>query len=132
MAVYLDASAIVKLVVREAESASLLRFLRSHPTRVSSALSRVEVVRAVRNQGSEALLRAEAILARLRLLRIDDDLLAAAAHVAPGVLRSLDAIHLASATTLGGELRGIVTYDTRMSDAAELLGLHTMAPGRAK
>lgn len=128
MVIYLDSSAIVKLVVREAESAALRRFLRRRPTRVSSALARVEVVRAVRLQGPEAQARAHAVLARIRLLRIDDDVLSLAAILEPALLRSLDAIHLASARVFGAELGGVVTYDARMRDAAELLGLPVFEP----
>lgn len=128
MVIYLDSSAIVKLVVREAESAALRRFLRRRPTRVSSALARVEVVRAVRLQGPEAQARAHAVLARIRLLRIDDDVLSLAAILEPALLRSLDAIHLASARVFGAELGGVVTYDARMRDAAELLGVPVFEP----
>ncbi len=128
MAIYLDSSAIVKLVVKEAESNSLRRFLRDHPTRVSSALARVEVVRAVRTQGTEAQHRANEILGRVRLLRIDDEVLTAASLLAPGILRSLDAIHLASAAAFGAELEGLVTYDLRMAEAARLVGIAIFAP----
>lgn len=129
MAIYLDSSAIVKLVVREAESNSLRRFLRDHPVRVSSALARVEVVRAVRSQGPEAQHRANELLGRVRLLRLDDEVLTAAGILAPGVLRSLDAIHLASAAVFGIELQGLVTYDRRMAEAAKLVGIATFTPG---
>ena len=128
MAVYLDSSALVKLVVREAESAALRRFLRSHPIRVSSALARVEVTRAVRAHGPEAQLRSQAVLSRIRLLRIDDDILSEAAQLDPGILRSLDAIHLASARAFGGEMEGVVTYDARMREAAALLGYEVFVP----
>lgn len=128
MAIYLDSSAIVKLVVRESESNALRRFLREHPTRVSSALARVEVVRAVRTQGPDAQQRALDVLGRVRLLRLDDEVLTAAGRLAPDVLRSLDAIHLASATLFGNELSGIVTYDLRMAEAARLVGIRTFAP----
>lgn len=129
MAIYLDSSAIVKLVVREAESNSLRRFLRDHPVRVLSALARVEVVRAVRSQGPEAQHRANELLGRVRLLRLDDEVLTAAGILAPGVLRSLDAIHLASAAVFGIELQGLVTYDRRMAEAAKLVGIATFTPG---
>ena len=129
MAIYLDSSAVVKLVVREAESNSLRGFLRDHPVRVSSALARVEVVRAVRSQGSEAQRRANELLGRVRLLRLDDEVLTAAGILAPGVLRSLDAIHLASAAVFGLELQGLVTYDRRMAEAAKLVGITTFTPG---
>jgi predicted nucleic acid-binding protein len=129
VAVYLDSSALVKLVVAEAESARLRRWLRRHPVRVSSALARVEVRRAVRLQGEPASHRAAKVLGRIRLLRLDDALLEAAAALDPRVLRSLDAVHLASAQALGDELSCVVTYDRRMADAAGLLLLAVRAPG---
>ena len=128
IAVYLDSSALVKLVVAEAESAALRRFLRPHPDRVSSALARAEVPRAVWTHGPAAVTRAGAALGRTRLLRLDDDLLDAAARLGPGLLRSLDAIHLASAQALRSELAGLVTYDRRMADGASLVGLPVEAP----
>lgn len=129
MAVYLDASALVKLVVREPESEALRRFLRRHPERVSSALSQVEVVRAVRFQGARAALRARQLLSRIRLLRFDDAILVAAADSNPEILRSLDAIHLASAQALGSDLDRVISYDQRMREAAERVGLPVSAPG---
>ncbi len=130
-AIYLDSSALVKLVVAEAESEALRRFLRKHPIRVSSALAKVEVVRALRFQGKLATNRATKILARIRLLAIDSALLDAAAAIDGRVLRSLDAIHLASATALGNDLVSVITYDLRIRDAARLLGLSVRAPGTA-
>ena len=129
MAVYLDSSALVKLVLLEAESAALRRYLKQHAERVSSALAKVEVARAVRAQGAPARARADRVLARIRILRIDDDVLTRAADLDPGVLRSLDAIHLASALALGADLEAVVTYDGRMRDAARLLSLEVTAPG---
>lgn len=129
MAVYLDSSALVKLVVAEKESAALRRFLRSRPDRISSALARVEVLRAVRLQGAPIVERAKRVLERIRLLKLDDALLDAAAALSPGLLRSLDALHLASAEALGGDLECVVTYDRRMSGAANLLGLPVRSPG---
>jgi predicted nucleic acid-binding protein len=131
VAAYLDSSAIVKLVVAEPESAALVRFLRAHPERVSSALARVEVLRAVHLQGAPAAKRARKVLARILLLRVDDDVLDAAAMLDPRVLRSLDAIHVASARMLGGELTCVVTYDRHMSVAVEALGLPLRAPKAA-
>jgi predicted nucleic acid-binding protein len=125
---YLDSSALVKLVVAEPQSSALRRHLRSRRVRVSCALARVEVIRAVRDQGRQATARARRVLARTRLLRLDDALLDAAASLGGGVLRSLDAIHLAAAQTLGAQLREVVTYDTRMTQAATSIGLATAAP----
>ncbi len=126
--VYLDSSALVKLVVAEPESGALRRALRRDAWRVSCALARVEVMRAVRPQGAAAVTRARRLLRRLDLVQIDDELLDAAAALDPGVLRSLDAIHLAAAQTLGDELSAVITYDERMTAAARLLDFAVDAP----
>jgi hypothetical protein len=69
------------------------------------------------------------LAARVRLLQLDDALLAATGDLDPRVLRSLDAIHVASALALGEDLEELVTYDRRMVDAARLLGMTARAPG---
>jgi predicted nucleic acid-binding protein len=128
---YLDSSALVKLVQREPESAALRRFLRRHrdDRRVTSALARVEVVRAVSGGGPGAMAHARRQLSRVDQVGLDRDLLDAAATLALGtVLRSLDAMHLACAGTLGADLRTLITYDERMRDAATTIGLVVEAP----
>jgi predicted nucleic acid-binding protein len=127
---YLDSSALVKLVQREPESAALRRFLRRLGAAglVTSALARVEVVRAVGDGGPAAIAQARRLLARVDQINIDRDLLDAAAAL-PGVsLRTLDAIHLAAAVSLGSALQSVVTYDVRMQAVATALGLATDAP----
>ena len=126
--VYLDSSAIVKLVILENESGALSGHLQQRPTRVSCALARVEVVRAVRPHGREAITRARQLLERISLLRLDDLLLDEAAALNGPSLRSLDAIHLAAAQALGAELTELITYDRRMAEAAHHLGLPVAAP----
>lgn len=126
--IYLDSSALVKLVIREPESAALMRFLRRHPRRVSCALARTEVPHAVRHLGSGALRRARSVLTRIDLIRLDEALLDAAGALDARVLRSLDAIHLSAALQLSPELDAVVTYDERMLEAAELLGLAVESP----
>jgi predicted nucleic acid-binding protein len=126
---YLDTSAVVKLLVREAETTALRRRLRSWPRRASSALLRVELLRTVRRAGLPRLMEgARRQLASIDLIRLDDDLLERAAEIEPSTMRSLDAIHLATALDLGSDLAAVVTYDARMSAAAQALGLPVVAP----
>ena len=125
---YVDSSAIVKLAVQEPESAALRRFLARRQPLVSSALARTEVARALLPSGPEAVARGEEVLRRIQLLRINDRVLSAAGHLLPLELRSLDAIHLASADELGASVRQIVTYDERMAEAARTIGWAIVAP----
>lgn len=121
----------MKLVQREAESAALARYLRRHRTddRVTSALARVEVVRAVAAGGAAAIAKARRQLGRVNQLALDSSLLDRAATLSPGtVLRSLDAVHLASAQAIGADLRAVVTYDHRMASVATALGLPVQRP----
>jgi predicted nucleic acid-binding protein len=128
---YLDASALVKLVQREPESQALRQYLRQHhrDERVASELARVEVVRSVLAGGPAAVAHARRLLARLYLVALDREVLDRAAIVAPSALvHSLDAIHLATAQLLGADLRALLTYDARMTQAASSLGMTVEAP----
>ena len=128
-AVYLDSSAFIKLVVEETESAAARTFLANRDARrVSSALLRTESLRAVRHLGPAALATVREGLRRVDLIGIDDRILDAAGTLEPQVLRTLDAIHLATAMAVGDDLELIVTYDERMVDAARLLGLSSATP----
>lgn len=125
---YLDASAIVKLIVREPESEALERWLgEGRQEVVSCALVRTEVLRAAAPRGPEAILRARRLLDRLDLVILDDELLDLAGELVEP-LRSLDAIHVAAALELGDELEAFVTYDRQMTRAAESLGLRVVSP----
>jgi predicted nucleic acid-binding protein len=125
---YVDSSAIVKLVVREAESSALRRHLGRHKPIVSSALARTEVVRAVLPLGAEALAKARAVLDRIDLVRVNDRVLTAAGTMQPPELRTSDAIHLATASLLAESLTQFVCFDKRLSQAAESLGWIVSAP----
>ena len=128
--VYLDASALVKLVAEERESSVLERFLAARPERVSSALARVEVLRSVGRSplGIAGRRRAEDVLSRIALLRLSEDILAAAGALEPPTLRPLDALHLATALSMGPSLTDFVTYDLRLASAARAAGLDVFAP----
>lgn len=125
---YLDSSAIVKTVIEEPESRALREFLRGFPTRASAELARAEVVRAVRRAEPNALPRAYEALDRLVLVAVSRSLLQEAGLLDPAGLRTLDAVHLAAARTLAPQLGALVTYDTRMRDAAIELALPVQAP----
>jgi hypothetical protein len=128
-ALYLDSSAFVKVVVEETESAALRAFLAaSGARRVSSALLRAEALRAVRHLGPDAVAIVREGLRRVDLIGIDDRILDSAGILEPQVLRTLDAIHLATALAVGDDLDAIVTYDERMAAAARLVGLTTAMP----
>ena len=128
-AFYLDSSAFLKLAVVEAESAAVRTYLaKPGVRRLSSTLLRTECLRAVRHLGPDALATVREGLRRVDLIGIDDRILDGAGMLEPGVLRTLDAIHLATAMAVGDDLEAIVTYDDRMIAAARLLGLPTASP----
>jgi predicted nucleic acid-binding protein len=125
---YLDSSALVKTVVEEPESGALIEWLAGKDELAACDLVRVEAIRAVRVSDPGAVGRARRVLGTLTMIRLDPPVLDRAADLDPGALRSLDAIHLAAALSLGPDLAGVVTYDVRMADAAERLGLVVAAP----
>lgn len=125
---YLDSSAIVKLAIEERESGPLRRHVRRRGPLTSSALARTEVLRALLDEGDSGLNRGREVLGRLNLVRVNDRILSAAGAMLPKELRSLDAIHLATALQLGDDVRQLVTYDDRMAEAAKALGLRTASP----
>ena len=126
--VYLDSSAIVKLVVREPESAELRRYLRRRRVLVTSALARTEVSRALLPFGSAVLDRGDQVFERLNIVRLNDRILQRAGTMQPAELRSLDAIHLATAEQVRPDLAKVCTYDQRMRAAAVALGFAVVAP----
>ena len=95
---------------------------------VSSALIRVEATRACARYGAKYVSRAELALARLAIVPVDDAVLRLAAELDPPALRSLDAIHLATALSLGADLGVLVTYDLRLQAAARDAGVNVAAP----
>lgn len=130
MAHYLDTSALVKLVVNETETPALRSWLSEQPRDpVTCDLTRTELVRAVRRVAPDRVVAARDVLDALTILRLPTQVFDAAAALAPATLRSLDAIHLGSALTLGDDLDAVVSYDERLSAAAAALGVRTLAPG---
>jgi len=126
---YLDTSAFVKLIVAEEESDALRSRLRRWPDRASATLLRTETVRALRRSGnSHRVGNARRLFVAIHLIRIDEPLLDRAGDLGPPELRSLDALHLAAALSIGTDLGVVVTYDSRLREAAIAQGLPVEAP----
>ncbi len=128
---YVDASAIVKLVLHEPESEDMYEWARAHADELTTSdLSRTEVIRAARRTDATSLPQAHSVLDSFDILPLESRLFRDAAYVDDDALRSLDAIHLAAALALGDDLAGLVTYDPRMGNAAEGYGMTVVVPGR--
>jgi predicted nucleic acid-binding protein len=128
-AAYLDTSAFLKLIVNEAESAAMRAHLQRWPERASATLLRTETVRALRRSGNEHLVgSARRLLGAIRLVRLDEPLLDRAGDLGPPELRSLDAVHLAAALSIGPDLGVLFTYDDRLRKAALGQGLDVESP----
>jgi len=127
---YLDSSAIVKLIAAEPESAALTAAVQTGGPAIASALAKVEVLRAVKRiQGSRAMQdRVKEVLDRIALIKIDDAILHQAANLNLAELRALDAIHLATALSVQQYLEAFVAYDQRLTVAAEEMGLTVASP----
>ena len=129
MAFYVDSSAMLKLAFTEPESVQLREWLtQEQPVLVGSDLVRTETIRAVRRTFPEQLDRALTTLGLLNLLRVTPTAFRRASDLGPESLRSLDALHLASALELGEDLDGMITYDSRLTVACARHGVRVMAP----
>ena len=128
---YLDSSALLKLLVEEAESAALAAFVAGEAgmRAVSSELAVVEVVRAVRRVAPAAVADARSLVAQLDLVPLSGDVVAQATEVGGPLLRTLDALHLASALAVREALSFFVAYDHRLVDAARTAGFDVRHPG---
>jgi predicted nucleic acid-binding protein len=127
--IYLDTSAALKLVQQEAESDALRAWLSGQPgrPRVSSRLLRIELLRSVRRNNPALLPRAHSVLNRIDVMSIDR-VCAAAENDGPAIIRSLDAIHLATGCRLQRALTAFIAYDKRLIDAASAEGLPVVTP----
>lgn len=126
---YLDSSAITRFVLLdEPGSDALQRYLARDTVLFSSQLAVVEVLRAVRRRAAEREDRARRLLHRFSLVDLGREVIDMAITVRPAMLRSLDAIHLASALLYGPDLQAFVSYDRHQLEAARALGLPTLSP----
>ena len=122
---YLESSALVKLVTRETETIVVEQLLYRWPGRVSSVLTQIEVARAVRRAHPDAQFdaRLQLAFAGVGFLALDSRVVQVAARLEPPILRSFDAVHLATALSLGDDLAALLTFDRRLAAAAEQAGI---------
>ncbi len=128
--IYLDTSALVKLIFEEDESEALAEWIDLRPDvpKFSSDLSVVELLRACRRVNEDAVGDATLLLEGLDLLPMDRGILEKAASLVPAEMRSLDAIHLASALSVITDLTCLVAYDSRLCSAALESGIEVVSP----
>jgi predicted nucleic acid-binding protein len=131
--IYLDSSALMKLIRMEDETTALRDWLGERPEQpvVSSELGRVEVLRAARRVGGRALTEARAVVGDIDLVPLDRAVQDLASDIGDPLLRTLDALHLASAVLLSDELTVFIAYDPRLTSAAQAAGLVVAMPGAA-
>ena len=124
---YFDSSAIMKLSHEEAESMALIEYLDNGSVEVStSVLAEVEVLRNL----PKFEVATEDAMSGFYLLALDEDVRRTASRIGDGTLRSLDAIHVATALAVGDRDLEFVTYDDRQAKAARAAGLTVVQPGR--
>ncbi|GAA4386007.1 type II toxin-antitoxin system VapC family toxin [Tsukamurella soli] len=130
--IYLDTSAMVKLLVAEEETADLRAWLddRTDDQPIGSDLCRVEIMRvALRHGGSGLTEQARFLLDGFDMIPLTESVITLAETIGPPTLRSLDAIHLAAAKQVESELTAFVTYDHRLRAACDEVGLYVASPG---
>jgi predicted nucleic acid-binding protein len=130
--IYLDSAAVVKLVHAEPESQALRDWLgqRADTGWVSSVLVEIESFRALARHAPEAVSRLHPVLDLIDLVGLEPRIRILAQTVSPATVRSLAAIHLATALSIRGQLTSFVTYDKRLADAATSTGLIVDTPTR--
>jgi uncharacterized protein len=128
--IYLDSAAIVKLAHAESESQALRDWLdeRADVGWTSSVLAEIESSRALARHAPTAVVRLHPIIDLIDLVELDASIRILAQTVEPVTVRSLDAIHLATALRIQPGLTSFVTYDKRLADAARVAGLPVDVP----
>lgn len=132
---YVDTSALLKLLVREAESTAIEHELLKWSNLATSVVTEVELPRAVARAREDrpdsvidGSLILQGVISSAAIIELNEDIVAAARNVAPVHVGALDAIHIASALSLDQELAGVATYDNRMSDSLTQMGVEVIAP----
>lgn len=129
--IYLDATALMKLIDDTPESAPLITYLGAHTdTRwFTCTLVRADLLRAAARLSSAAVDHANQVLDGLDTVAITDRLITVATELDPAPTRTTDALHIAAALTAGPRLRALVTYDPELAENATAHHIHTTAPG---
>ena len=117
------------LAVDTRKAVALLAYLAARPSQATSVVGLLEVRRAADRRPGVSPERVDAVLSRVTAIALDPGVVKLAGGIGPPSLRTLDAIHLASAVVLAEELDAIVTYDVRLAEAAAARGLPTASPG---
>lgn len=129
MAVYVDTSAFVKLVVAEKHSRAMRRWAEAHEADLfSSDLLVTESIRAARRHSSEAVELTRRLLDTLMIVRMGPGVFERAADLDPAGMRSLDALHVSAAMSAADQLEAVATYDERLAEAAMPIGIEVVAP----
>lgn len=126
-AAYVDASALTKLVLDEPESAPMHRWYVEAERVVCSRIGIVETRRAARRSWHDPA-HLDLVLRSVEVVELDAEIARDAAAIGHPALRTLDAVHLATAVFLGTEVDAIVTYDDRLANAARAAGLSVVRP----
>jgi len=129
MLVYADTSALVKLILLEAESSALQAWYEQFQVRtVTCELTRTELRRAVRRQNMQFESEVEATFEKIGFIPLDHSVYDEAGEMSPIELCSLDAIHLTAARLVKSQIAGMLTYDDRLAEAARAIGIRTFSP----
>jgi len=126
--IYVDTSALLKLIKFEQGSAEVAALFEEHQDLTSSTLLAVEARRGIMRNKPAALPRVDLLLARLDLVEISDAVIETASRLPDRMLRTLDTIHLATGLLIRGDLDVLLSYDDRLLAAAASHGLPTAAP----
>lgn len=131
--IYLDATALGRMIASSPETPPLLSYLRSEPSRAwfTCALARVDLLRLAAQTHPQAEERAREVLASCDLVAVTDRLIDAAAGLRPTPASTSQALHLAAAVTAGSRLHALVTYDPELANAARQHHISVISPGGA-
>jgi len=127
---YMDSSALLKLVHEETGSEQMRQFYQAGDVWLTGDIARTEVLRGIELlEPSLPITERPRVFDGIALIVLDSSIYDLAGRLQPARLRSLDAIHVAAALSLGSDLTAVVTYDKRMAEAATINGLKVLSPG---